>query len=208
LKKAVQAHLDDINGDLNKSGIYTLFQWQNEERTLSQERDDFSSRTKTFATRKIAKLDNQIFLEPRNESELFGLFMRIWTLHPELFDFEPLDYNTSRGIDIVARNKSDNKISESSYWYVELKHLLRETLDHGFKYLRWIVCWDFDKAINPASEFAAVQEADVRVLESSKNSEGHALYFLNSKTSAVKIQVLRLKQLLKERLGMEFLEQS
>jgi Histidine kinase-, DNA gyrase B-, and HSP90-like ATPase len=208
LKKAVQTHLDDINGDLNKSGIYTLFQWQNEERTLTQERDDFSSRTKTFSTRKIAKLDGQTFLEPRNESELFGLFMRIWTLRPDLFDFEPLDYNTSRGIDIVARNKTDNKISESSYWYVELKHLLRETLDHGFKYLRWIVCWDFDKAINPASEFAAVQESDVRVLESSKTPEGHTVHFLNSKTSAVKIQVVRLKQLLKERLGMEFGDQS
>lgn len=96
----------------------------------------------------------------------------------------------------------------SSFWYVELKHLLRETLDHGFKYLRWIVCWDFDKAINPASEFAAVQESDVRILETSKSPEGYTLYFLNSRTSAVKIQVVRLKQLLKERLGIEFTDQS
>jgi len=206
LKKAVQAHLDDINADLNKSGIYTLFQWQNEERTLTQERDDFLSRTKTFASRKVVLWEGQLLLEPRNESELFGIFMRIYTLRPDLFDFESLDYNTSRGIDIVARNKSGNKISESSFWYVELKHLLRETLDHGFKYLRWIVCWDFDKAISPTSEFAAVQETDVRTLETSK-PDGGTLYFLNSKTSAVKIQVVRLKQLLKERLGIEFSEQ-
>jgi hypothetical protein len=207
LKKAVQVHLDEINADLNKSGIYTLFQWQNEERTLTQEKDDFVSRTKSFSSRKVASWDGQMLLEPRNESELFGLFMKICALRPDLFDFEPLDYNTSRGIDIVARNKTNNKISESSFWYVELKQILRETLDHGFKYLRWIVCWDFDKAINQNSEFAAVQESDVRTLETSKDDEGHTLYFLNSRTSAIKIQVIRLKQFLRERLGIEFTDQ-
>ena len=38
--------------------------------------------------------------------ELFGIFTKIYALHPELFEFEPLDYATNRGIDIVARNKS------------------------------------------------------------------------------------------------------
>ncbi len=208
LKKAVQTHLDEINADLNRSGIYTLFQWQNEERTLSQEKADFDSRTKSFSHRRVASLDGQMLMEPRNESELFGLFMKICTLRPDLFEFEPLDYNTSRGIDIVARNKTSNRISESSFWYVELKHILRETLDHGFKYLRWIVCWDFDKAINRDSEFAAVQESDVRTLETSKDHEGHMIYFLNSRTSAIKIQVIRLKQFLQERLEVEFKDQS
>jgi hypothetical protein len=208
LKKAVQTHLDEINADLNRSGIYTLFQWQNEERTLSQEKADFDSRTKSFSHRKVASLDGQMLMEPRNESELFGLFMKICTLRPDLFEFEPLDYNTSRGIDIVGRNKTSNRISESSFWYVELKHILREILDHGFKYLRWIVCWDLDKAINRDSEFAAVQESDVRTLETSKDLEGHSIYFLNSRTSAVKIQVIRLKQFLQERLEIEFKDQS
>ena len=209
LKKAVQTHLEKINGELNKTGIYTLFQWQDEERTLREERDDFVSRTKTFTSRKLAAWDGQNLLEPRNEAELFGMFMRIWTLRPDLFDFEPLDYNTSKGIDIVARNKTDNSISESTFCYVELKYLLRETLNHGFKFLRWIVCWDFDKTVNPtSSEFAAIQESDVRTLESSTATEGHTLYFLNSRTNAVKIQVIRLRQLMKERLGIEFHEQK
>lgn len=92
-------------------------------------------------------------------------------LRPSLFEFEPVDYNTSRGIDIVARNKTENRISESTFWYVELKHILRATLDHGFKYLRWIVCWDFDKSINRDTEFAAVQEADVRTLENGRTQK-------------------------------------
>jgi len=208
LRKAVQAYLDDINSDLNKNGIYTLFQWQSEERTLTQEKADFETRTKSFSHRKVARIDNQTLLEPRNESELFGLFTKVFALRPDLFEFEPLDYNTSRGIDIVARNKTDNKISESNFWYVELKFLLRETLDHGFKYMRWLICWDFDKSIKKETEFAAVQESDVRTLESSKDGSGNSLYFLNSKTSAVKIQVIRLKEFLHQKLEVEFKEEA
>jgi hypothetical protein len=206
LKKAVQARLDEINTDLTKNGIYTLFQWQNEERTLAQEKADFESRTKSFRYRSVAMLDGHTLLEPRNESELFGLFVKVSTLHPELFEFEPVDYNTTRGVDIVARNKTGNRISESSFWYVELKYILRATLDHGFKFLRWIVCWDFDKGLTSDSEFAAVQETDVRTMETSTDGNGHTLYFLNSRTSAVKIQVIRLKQMLREQLHVEFAE--
>jgi hypothetical protein len=108
----------------------------------------------------------------------------------------------------VARNKTSNRISESSFWYVELKHFLRESLDHGFKYLRWIVCWEFDKNINKDSEFAAVQETDLRKLEIGKDDDGYTIYFLNSRSSAVKIQVIRLRQFLQERLGIEFKDQS
>jgi hypothetical protein len=167
----------------------------------------FSNDT-TTSRRKVARINNQTLLEPRNESELFGLFTKVYAVHPELFEFEPLDYNTNRGIDIVARNKSDNKISESQFWYIELKYLMRETLDHGFKYLRWIIYWEFDKSIGKDTEFAAVQESDGRSLETSKSSSGRTLYFLNSKTSAVKIQVLRLKEFLKETLGVEFKEEA
>ena len=208
LRKAVQSYLDEINNDLNKNGIYTLFQWQSEERTLAQEKADFDTRTKSFSHRKVAKIDDQTLLEPRNESELFGLFMKVYALRPDLFEFEPLDYNTSRGIDIVARNKTDNKISESQFWYVELKFLLRETLDHGFKYMRWLICWDFDKTIGKETEFAAVQESDVRTLEKAKDERGNNLYFLNSKTSAVKIQVMRLREFLNEKMGVEFKDES
>lgn len=207
LKKAVQAFLDKINNDLNKGGIYTLFQWQTEERTLGQEKGDFEIRTKSLSNRKVATLEGRTLLEPQNESELFGLFTSLYALRPDIFEFQPLDYNTTRGIDIVARNMSENKISESAFWYVELKYLLRETLNHGFKYLRWVVCWDFDKSVKAGSEFAALQEPDARKLEITKTPDGKTLYFLNAKTSAMKIQIIRLKEFLKEELHLEFTTQ-
>lgn len=207
LKKAVQVMMDGINAELNKNGIYTLFQWQTEERTLAQEKQDFDARTKSIENRKTATLGDRTLLEPRNESELFGLFTIIYGLHPNLFDFEPLDYSTNRGIDLVARNKTGNKISESSLWYVELKYLLRLRLNHGFKYLRWIVCWDFDQNVKNDTDFTDVQETEIRRLEVSRARDGKTVYFLNSKTNAVKIQVIRLKTFLKEHLGVDFRDQ-
>jgi hypothetical protein len=204
LRKTVQVELDTINSDLRKKGIFTLFEWQSEEKTLQQEKEDYDARTKSLVGRKAANLDKLILFEPRNEAELFGLFTKVYTVRPELFGFEPLDYSTSRGIDIIARNITENKISESSLWYIELKNVLRRNLNHGFKFLRVIICWDFDSSIKVGSEFTDVQESEVRYLEINKSPEGHTVYYLNSKTSAVKIEVIRLQEFLAERLGIEF----
>jgi hypothetical protein len=55
--------------------------------------------------------------------------MSIYSLYPDKFLFEPLDYNTTKGIDLIGRNKTENKISESEFWYIELKLLnLKEFL--------------------------------------------------------------------------------
>jgi hypothetical protein len=204
LQKAVQQRMDFIDEDLAKKGIFTLFEWEREQRTLSQEKSDFTSRRKAIVNRKTAGLNDRTLWEPTNESELFGLFMTVYSLHPELFDFEPVDYNTTRGIDMIARNKTDNNITESDFWYIELKFALRGNLNHGFKYLRYILCWDFDKNINSSTEFAAVSEAEPRFLETHSPSEGVNLYFLNSKSSANKIQIIRLRELLQLKLGISF----
>lgn len=201
LKSALGKVLDEIDSDLAQKGIYTLFDWQAEERTLEQEKKDFESRIKSIAKRKRAELEGRILIEPRNEAELFGLFATVCALRPDLFSFAPTDYSTSRGIDIIAKNKLSDV--DALYWYVELKYLLRTKLNHGFKHLRWIVCWDFESSIDQGSEFGAIQEKDIRKLEVSK-SDGRTLYFLNSPTAQIKVQVIRLQEFLKESLGLEF----
>ncbi len=154
--------------------------------------------------RRTARLDDRLLIEPKNESELFGLFMTVYALHPELFEFEPLDYNTNRGIDIIARNKSNNIITEGENWYVELKHTLRTTFNHAYIHLRWIVCWDFDKSIASGSEFQGIEDSDIRRLEEATDDDGNKFYFLDSKKRANKIQIIRLKDYLKEHLNVDF----
>jgi hypothetical protein len=161
LQKTVQHLVAEIDTDLNKNGLFTLLQWQSESRTLDQEKAEFDRRTKAVEKRKCARFDGHLFLEPQNESELFGLFVAIYSVKPDIFEFEPLDYNTTRGIDIIARNKTSDKVADSKFWYVELKYYLKGSFNHAFKNLRWIVCWDFEKNIRADSEFKSIEETDV-----------------------------------------------
>jgi hypothetical protein len=208
LQKAVQRLVAHVDKDLNQKGLYTLIQWQNESRTLEQEKSEFDRRTKTIERRRTASLDDRLFLEPQNESELFGLLIAIYYLRPNIFEFEPLDYNTTRGIDIIARNKTSSRVADSKFWYVELKYQLKDTFNHAFKNLRWIVCWNFDKGVGENSEFRAIEENDVRRLRSHKDSEGKTSYFLDNPGAAIKIQVIQFEEFLKEKLGMEFRAES
>lgn len=204
LKRTIQQMLETVDKDLHRNGIHTLFQWQSEQRTLSQEKAEFERRTRSIAERKLARLDGRVLLEPVNEAELFGLFNGVYTRHPEVFDFEPLDYNTQRGIDIIARNKTENRVSECEFWYIEMKYLLREEFNHAFRHLRWIVCWDFDRNVKNGTSLKSIEEADVRQLTFGKDSFGHPIYFLDSPKAALKIQVIRLKEFLKNKLNLDF----
>jgi hypothetical protein len=201
LRAALAKMLDEIDGDLAQNGIYTLFDWQAEERTLEQERKDFESRVKSISKRRKAELDGRILVEPRNEAELFGLFTTVYALKPDLFSFAPNDYSTSRGIDIIAKNKKQDV--DAPFCYVELKYQLRTKLNHGFKYLRWIVCWNFETAFDQGDEFGAIQEKEPRKLEFTK-ANGETLYYLNSPVAQTKVQIIRLEEFLKEKLGLEF----
>lgn len=205
LKQAVQKLINKVDTELNDKGLYILRGWQEETLTLQQEKTEFMRRVKTLKGRTVAKLDGHLLIEPRNEAELFGLFVTVYTLHPELFEFEPLDYNTSRGIDIVARNRSDNLITEGEHSYIELKYLLQaKRFNHAYQYLRWIICWDFDKGVAPGLELQGIEDGDLRQLKTAAGDNGQSLYFLDSPARRVKIQVIRLKEYLKQRLQLEF----
>lgn len=205
LKTAVQNLISTVDAKLSVDGIYTLRGWQEEDRTLQQEKLEFARRIENLKNRSVAHLDGRLLVEPRSESELFGLFTTVYALYPDHFDFEPLDYNTTRGIDIVARNKSSNMITEGEHSYIELKHTLQaRKFNHAFQFLRWIVCWDFDRSIIPGVELQGVEESDVRRLQAQSDEDGHGIYFLDNPRRASKIQVIRLKEYLADRLGITF----
>ena len=96
-----------------------------------------------------------------------------------MFDFTPIDYNTSRGIDIIALNKKADEIREQKYGYAELKYLLRSDFNHAFRYLRWIICWDFSAKINKDTKFTGINsDKEIRTLKEEKDKDGHKIYFL------------------------------
>ncbi|OEU67069.1 MAG: hypothetical protein BA867_01190 [Desulfobacterales bacterium S5133MH16] len=205
LKERVQEIFDDIDTYLHEKGIYTLRSWQKEHKTIKQENAEYKRRITSIKKRNACEYKGRVFLEPQNEAEVFGLFMSIYTLYPEKFLFEPLDYNTSRGIDLIARNKTDNKISESEFWYVELKFILKKDFNHAFKHLRWILCWDFDKNLSEASELIGVEESDIRYLKTEKDENNNPIYFLDKRArGGNRVEIIKLKEFLRIELGMEF----
>jgi hypothetical protein len=205
LKVSVKKLIDKVDKELNDKGIYTLREWQEEHRTLQQEKSEFERRIKNIINRRSATLEGHILIEPKNEAELFGLFMSVYTLHCDLFDFEPVDYNAKLGIDIIAKNKGEKRNIDGTHWYVELKYMLQaKRFNHAFQYLRWIICWDFDKSVSMGCNMEGIEDTDVRELQTSEDKQGNHIYFLDSKQRAGKVQIIRLKEFLKERLNTDF----
>lgn len=206
VKNIAQAFMAEIDEDLTSKGLFAVSKWNDEEKTLQIEKAEFDRRIKSIKARKIAKYKDRVFLEPQNESEVFGLFTSFYSLHPELFDFEPLDYNTSRGIDVIGRNKTDNVISDCEFWYIELKYLLEKSFNHSFKYTRWIICWDFSNDVKHETIISTPVENEERKLVYVP-TEGQKVYFLEKPTNPIRIQVLRLKEFLEKKLGVTFVDQ-
>lgn len=204
LKRFIQQRVEEVDRELVQGGIYALRTMQEEARSVQMEKAEFERRRKLIQKKKTAVLGDKLLIEPTNEAEVFGLLISLYTLHPDLFHFEPIDYNTQRGIDIVARNRTGNQILDGEFSYVELKFALqRSAFNHAFRFLRWIVCWDFGRGVDPGVDLEGTDK-EKRRLVVSKGNDGRTRYFLDSPTHAHKIEVIRLRELLRDQLGIEF----
>lgn len=208
LKRALKEILEEIDIDLYENNINTLKKWQQETKTIRAEEAAFRKRKETILTKKYFVIGGRTFLEPRNEAELYGLFMSIYTLYPDKFSFEPLDYDESIGIDLVARNKSVNKIADCEYWYVELKYLLgSREFNHSFRNIRVIVCWGFSNNLKDGSMITSAAGDKDRQFHTGI-VEGKKRYYLDSDDSSIRIQVIPLKEFILEELKIEIREQK
>ncbi len=192
-----------LDTELCDNGLYTLRGWQQEERTLEQERSEFTRRIKSLKNRHVAEFNGCLLLEPSNESELFGILTTLVGVRPEVFDFEPLDYNTTKGIDSIVRDKR-TVLDEQNMGYAELKFHLFPKFNHAFIYLRWIICWDFGANVNVEMRLEDITETDTRRLTVEQDEFGRNIYALERANAPNKIHVIRLKEFIKDRLGIEF----
>lgn len=206
LKEAINELLDKIETDLYRNKNFdTLQQWQQENKTLSTEKAQFDSRKKAIENSRGFQLNGRSFLEPKNESELFGLFISLYSLYPDKFDFEPLDYDTRIGVDIIARNKTDIQIADCEYWYVELKRTLsRKEFNHSFKNIRWIVCWELGRDVKHGTILSSIVSGDERELSIKEIGDGKRAYFLDDPRgqTSVRIKVLVMSEWLRNELGI------
>lgn len=203
LKEVVTEIVTDIEKDIIKNNLFTLMNWQEEARTLELEKADFKKRAELANNNKYDKIDDLYIYEPRNEAELFGLFMQIYGKKPELFNFEPVDYSINRGIDLLAKRKTPGRVGESPYGYIELKYKLSGDFNHSFKNLRWIICWDFSPDCKNGCTLASKVERGERKLIFPENEEAD-LYFLDDPRGHTKVQIIRMKYFLAQKLNLKF----
>lgn len=207
LRESIDKILNEIDNDLYKNDINTLKKWQTEAKTEEVEATHFKRRQELIRKKDFFNIEDRTILVPRNEAELYGVFISIYTLHPDLFDFEPLDYDESIGIDLLARNKTDNKIADCEFWYVELKYRLGATpFNHSFKNIRRIVCWDLHDNMKDGSRIESSVEEGTRELRIS-GKEDNRIYYLDSDDSDTKIKVICLKDIITQKLGIAILKQ-
>ncbi|HEV7166228.1 MAG TPA: ATP-binding protein [Gammaproteobacteria bacterium] len=210
LKLIVKEMLDEIDAHLTEVSFFTIKEWDVEDRTRKVEEADYKTRKRRLDNGKTQLLKregfaDQVVVEPINEAETFGLLMRVYAMHPELFPFEPLDYNTTRGIDLIVRKKTHVPVSESELVYLELKHKLGKRFNHMFVNLGFIVCWDFEGLRDGAEVNSTIGES--REVRFGKGDDGLPVYYLEAKgVDGRRIPIIRLKEHLKNYLAISFEE--
>ncbi|MGK9185342.1 ATP-binding protein [Priestia filamentosa] len=136
-----------------------------------------------------------ILREPNNESELFGILMQVMTLKPNIFDFNILDYNTSNGIDILARDKNQREDDFDNLYYIELKEKLTPKMNHLLDDVEYIICWNVDASLE--RDLLLMDKYQCRYTLDSQGSN----YILKRENSAKIVRVIELKDLVEKHFG-------
>jgi len=180
------------------------------DRTKEDEREDLKKRYDYAKRKRLARYQppecpSVTFREPRQEAEVLTLFSVISALSPDIFEFEIVDYSTSRGIDALCVLKpAKGGLQEGNLRYVEFKKALTHDFrDHTFDLLAAVVCWECNLENGVKVRDLAGQE---RTLQISKGTQGHSVYMLLAPpvlaTNNIKVYVL--KDYLDEKLGISF----
>lgn len=184
--------------------------------TKEKEKKDYERRVKRIANVRVAEFEGHTLVEPVKENKfysehsVYSLFLTLNLIKPGLFPFDIVDYDTHFGIDVIAREPSDLIISKSELYFVEFKGKLTSPLNHSFKYLKSIVCWDTDILDGGTIIDISGKERTMKVISPTgqNEQENYTKYLLDDPASTKKIEVFVLKDYLKEKLGIEFRPRS
>lgn len=132
------------------------------------------------------------------------LFSVIKALRPDLFEFQILDYSTTRGIDaLCVLEPAYGGLQKGNLRYVEFKRALtHEFRDHTFARLAAVVCWECNLENDAKVHDFAGKERILRITK----TEDQTIYMLLAppELPANNIKVYVLKDYLNEKLGISF----
>lgn len=157
-----------------------------EKSKASKEKRD---RINRFINRKSIKLDKGIFIyEPTSEAELQSELIKITTIIPDIFEFEILDYNSTKGIDILARDKGKRIYKEDDYYYIELKDRLKPDMNHDMREIEYIICWEFSNELRKCCKIKDKLGDEYKII---KSEQGY-----NAENNHHKVKIIELKDII------------
>ena len=216
IMKDIEKEVRKIYKEITESDDWDNLEWLEREAfgelTKEKEKKDYEKRIKRSEKVRIAEYKGLTLVEPVKENKyyseqgVYSLFLILKVLKPDLFPFEIVDYDTHFGIDVIAREHSNLSLDRSQLNYIEFKGKLTSPLNHSFKYLKSIICWDTDILDGGTIADVSKKERTMKVISFSdpNNSDKYTKYFLDDPASPKRIEVFVLKDYLKEKIGIEF----
>jgi hypothetical protein len=116
---------------------------------------------------------------------------------------EILDYNTYQGYDLLVKGDHATPIQQSKLFYVELKYVLSNRLNHSFQNLNSIVTWDTGVKHGGAVTDINEETRTLHVVQPD-GPDDTTKYFLDSPKKGLKVEVFVLKEYLREKYGLDF----
>jgi len=207
---------EKINAVLSEKRIQTALREREDyekiektQRTIDEDAIELSKRFNVSKSRKHIVLPNGFkILEPSksrsgySESETLIVLINLLSQYPNLFSFNLIDYNTTKGIDFVVSDKSD------APKYIELKGTFGKKVNHSFRNINRFIC--YDTGIGNNEEVADVEDLVVRLrinkqdrfqsMDERFHNKSYTSYQLIPETTAIEnnMEIIVLKHLLKE----------
>lgn len=176
---------------------------EEELRSAEQEKSDFTRRRRLTLRKKVAQLNGVELVEPRQEAGVYSLFLILNTLKPDLFDWRIVDYDTKTGYDALVRANDGLPLDRTRLAFLEFKKQLEREFDHSFGRLEAIICWDCNLSDEDEVEDIEGKKRKLKITSKSEDNP-YTKYMLISTTEPHNIEVIVLKDYIKDKLGLEF----
>jgi len=173
--------------------------------TAMREQKQYKKRVALIAQQRVAHFNGIELIEPRQESGVFALVTQLAAVKPDAFPFEIVDYDTTVGMDALAKTRDRVAVGQTELRYIEFKFLLKPDMNHTFDQMHSIVAWDLHPSVRHESHLSDVlsQKRTFKIEPPDKPGD-RTRYYLDSSKNSHKIEAFVLKTYLKETLGLDF----
>lgn len=209
--KGLEAKVKEIYEEIVDSddwdSIITLEQDVEGYNTIEKEKKDFKKRINSINASNVAdyeyKGQTYRFVAPNREQGVFSLYLQTAQIHPDLYPFTVIDYDTHSGIDVIVKERNQVTIKNDKKYYVEFKNFLGLQYNHSFENTYSIICWDLGLSNGQEVTDVANEKRVVHIV-APKDKNDFTHYFLDNESSSRKIEVFVLRTYLVEKLGISF----